>query len=63
MAPGIPFALRRVLRGDEQRPPGVRRECVGDAAEAPRLRFERVGAEDRGGAPVAEIETECERLT
>ena len=33
MAPGMRLALRRVLRGDEQRPLGVCRECVGDAAE------------------------------
>ena len=33
MAPGLGLALRRVLRGDEHRPLGVCRECVGDAAE------------------------------
>src|ERR1700747_510854 len=30
---GVCLALRRVLRGDEERPLGVCRECVGDAAE------------------------------
>ncbi|MCW3026821.1 MAG: hypothetical protein JWN81_32, partial [Solirubrobacterales bacterium] len=33
MAPGIGSALRGVLGGDEHRPLGVCRECVGDAAE------------------------------
>jgi hypothetical protein len=33
MAPGMGLALRRALRGDEHRPLGVCRECVGDATE------------------------------
>ena len=33
MAPGLGLALRRALGGDEHRPLGVCRECVGDAAE------------------------------
>jgi hypothetical protein len=33
MAPRKRLVLRRVLRGDEHRPLGVRREGVGDAAE------------------------------
>jgi hypothetical protein len=33
MAPGLGLALRRALRGDEQRPLGVCRQCVGDATE------------------------------
>ena len=33
MAPGVGWALRRVLGGDEHRPLGVCGECVGDAAE------------------------------
>ena len=33
MAPGMGLARRRVLGGDEHRPLGVCRECVGDAAE------------------------------
>ena len=33
MAPGKDFGLRRVLRGNERRPLGVCRQCVGDAAE------------------------------
>ena len=33
MALGTGSALRRALRGDEQRPLGVCRECTGDATE------------------------------
>src|SRR5205807_9425647 len=33
MAPGPSLALRRALRGDEHRPLGMCRECVGDATE------------------------------
>jgi hypothetical protein len=33
MASGLGLALRRALRGDEHRPLGVCRECVGDATE------------------------------
>jgi hypothetical protein len=33
MAPGLGLALRRALRGNDQRPVGVCRECVGDATE------------------------------